>query len=112
MIIICPTAVGGPFAEAAMCLLSESHIRATGSLGGAQFYPNVTGDLKTDIKKPSSTLPIGAKVRLMFPQEALSDDGCVAMGAMCIDQDMNLTTGWVIVCNTTKEERYMHNFDL
>lgn len=104
---------GAPVADPSLHSLSASHIRATVSPGGAQFYPSSTGDLKRDMRKTPSTLPAGAKIRLLFPQEALGDgDGRVAMGAVCVDQDMTLSTGWVIVCDTIKEKRYVHNFEM
>lgn len=91
---------------------SVSHIRATVSKGGAVLFSNRTGDVHEDIRNESPvTLEEGFKLRLLFPQEAVEGDR-VCMGAMYVDDNMALCTGWIVVCNTATGERYVQDFEM
>lgn len=92
-------------------LIPGSHIRAAIAQGGAQMYLNTSGDFSEDVKGKPTTLLAGSKVRLFFPQEKL-DKGRVCMGAMHVDDNMTLHSGWLVICNTMTGERYVEDFEV
>lgn len=92
-------------------LIPGSHIRASVTQGGARMYLNTSGNFREDVKGKPTTLLAGSKVRLFFPQEQL-DTGRVCMGAMHVDDNMTLHSGWLVICNTMTGERYVEDFEV
>lgn len=88
-----------------------SHIKATVSQCGARIYSNTTGNFREDVKGEHTTLPAGSKVRMFFPQEQL-DAGMVCMGAMYVDDNMTIHSGWLVICNTETGDRYVEDFQV
>lgn len=91
--------------------LAAMHVRARVSRN-TKMYPNKTGDFKKDVKASNTptVLPPDTQLRLVFPQEKLSD-GRLCMGGVCVDaESMALTTGWVIVADTKKKLHFVDSF--
>lgn len=91
--------------------LAAMHVRARVSRN-TKMYPNKTGDFKKDVKASNAptVLTPDTKLRLVFPQEQLTD-GRLCMGGVCVDVDsMALTTGWVIVADTKKKLHFVDSF--
>ena len=91
--------------------LVAMHVRSRVSRS-TKMYPNKTGDFKKDVKAGNTPiiLPPETQIRLIFPQEQLTD-GRVCMGGVCVDSEsMNLDTGWVIVSDTKKQLHFVDSF--
>lgn len=85
-------------------------IRGTVSATGTITFPNITGTLVQDVEQKPCKMSAGRKVRLMYPQQSLPD-GRVFMGGMWVDtQSMEISSGWVQVCNVNTEDRFMQDF--
>lgn len=87
-----------------------SNIRATVNGSGTEMFPIMSRSANDDVKNTSRSIqvPKETTVRLYFPQETLSD-GRVCMSAICVDQSMNLSSGWLVVCNTHTGDCYVSN---
>ena len=93
--------------------LSTMHIRARVARA-TKMYENKTGDHKKDVKASNvtTTLRADTKLRLIFPQEELSD-GRVCMGAISVDHEtMAISTGWVIVADSKKKIHFVDDFEI